>query len=196
MQFRFSVSPSSAPLSCFWRDLLGNKPKPHRNGNGNGHGPGTFDVPMRRRRNGNGNGNGNGHVYGNGEKKNGNSQFGGLSEVAIPQLVQLSDVDGVGVGGKLENWFARLLHECGAPFSRDVAFMTEIAGGLLVGGVIFVWFESVPLAALGFFIGMGLVIGMYVLARNRRQTIMREQLPDAIEHLARAAAPGKRLTKR
>jgi tight adherence protein B len=97
----------------------------------------------------------------------------------------------VGVGGKMENWFARLLHECGAPFSRDVAFMTEIAGGLLVGGVIFVWFESVPLAALGFFIGMGLVIGLYVLARNRRQTIMREQLPDAIEHLARAVRAGQ-----
>jgi tight adherence protein B len=106
-------------------------------------------------------------------------------------LAQAQEQAGSGFGTRMENWFIRLLHECGAPFSREVAFMTEIAGGLLVGGIVFVWFENIVLAAVGFFIGMGFVIGMYVMARNRRQRIMREQLPDAIEHLARAVRAGQ-----
>ena len=170
------------------RDLIG-KPKSYRNGNGNGNGPGHAEAPMRRRRNGN-TGSG-GHVYSNGEKKNGNGPYGLAHELAIPQLAQASELEGRGVGTRMENWFARLLHECGAPFSREVAFMTELAGGLLVGGVLFVWFENIVLAAAGFFVGMAFVVSMYVLARNRRQRIMREQLPDAIEHLARAVRAGQ-----
>lgn len=165
------------------RDLLG-KPKAHRNGNGHG----TPEVPLRRRRNGQ---NGNGHVFTNGEKKNGNGSLGLANELAIPHLAQAEEQTGSGFATRMENWFVRLLHECGSPFSREVAFMTEIAGGLLVGGIVFVWFENIVLAAVGFFIGMGFVIGMYVMARNRRQRIMREQLPDAIEHLARAVRAGQ-----
>jgi tight adherence protein B len=170
------------------RDLLG-KPKAYRNGNGNGNG--HSDFAPRRRRNANGNGNGNGHVFSNGEKKNGNGHYGLAHELAIPRLAQPAEMEGRGMGTRMENWFARLLHECGAPYSRDVAFMTELAGGLLVGGVLFVWLENVLLAAVGFFAGMVLVISLYVLARNRRQRIMREQLPDAIEHLARAVRAGQ-----
>jgi tight adherence protein B len=166
------------------RDLLG-KPKSYRNGNG--HGP--TEGALRRRRPGNGHG--GGHVHANGEKKNGNGPTSLAHDLAIPHLAQATEVEGRGVGTRMENWFARLLHECGAPFSREVAFMTEIAGGLLVGGVLFVWFENILLAVAGFFVGMSLVVALYVLARNRRQRIMREQLPDAIEHLARAVRAGQ-----
>jgi tight adherence protein B len=172
------------------RDLLGKQ----NNGNGNGHRRG------RRRNgnghaNGNGNGNGNGYGNGNGWKKNGNGNgnghYGLAQELAIPQLAQHTAAEGAGLTASLEGWFSRLLYECGAPFGRDVAFMTEMAGGLAVGGMMLVWYENIVLGVCGFFIGMFTVVGFYMLARARRKRIMREQLPDAIEHLARAVRAGQ-----
>jgi tight adherence protein B len=184
----------AAAVLFLTRDLFGKDE--HAGGNGNG----------RRRNGGNGNGNGNGNSNGNGHngngngngyKKNGNGNgngygngYGYAHELAIPQLAQHS-VEGQGFTARMEGWFSRLLYECGAPFGRDVAFMTEMAGGLAVGGMLLVWYENLFLAVCGFFIGMFTVVGFYMLARSRRKRIMREQLPDAIEHLARAVRAGQ-----
>jgi len=190
-----AIAFAAAAVMFLARDLLGRGDSNGgngRNGNGrNGHGRNGNG------RNGNGrngharNGNGHGHGNGNGRKKNGNGHYAYGAEMAIPTLAQPTAEEGDDFSSRMENWFSRLLYESGAPFARDVAFMTEVAGGLLVGGILFLWLENIVVAVTGFFFGMGLVIGIYMLASARRKRIMREQLPDVIDHIARAVRAGQ-----
>ena len=188
---------TAAAVMFLARDYLA-KPKPNQNGrNGNGrngrNGNGQRRNGQFRNQNGNGNGNGIAYDSGNGSRKLGESasdySFG--ADMAIPTLARPGSEEGTGVNTRMENWFSRLLYESGASFPRDVAFMTELAGGLLVGGILFIILDNPFVAVTGFFIGMGLVIGLYMLARSRRHRIMREQLPDVIEHIARAVRAGQ-----
>ena len=185
------------------RDYLAKPTGNRRNGSGNGN---------RNRRNGNGQSFRNANGNGNGSSTSGNAATGIVyrnqqdgskaysaaggeynygAEMAIPTLAQPGTEEGEWVSTRMENWFSRLLYESGASFPRDVAFMTELAGGLLVGGILFLWLENIVVAVTGFFIGMGAVVGLYMLARSRRKRIMREQLPDVIEHIARAVRAGQ-----
>mgnify|MGYP002623567035 CR=1 FL=1 len=163
------IAMAAAALMFLARDYLA-KPKPNqRNGNGS----------ARRNR--------------TGDKKEGSGtgEYGYGAEMAIPTLAQPATEEGSDLGSRVDNWFSRLLYESGASYARDVAFMTELAGGLLVGGVLFLWFENMLVAAIGFCVGMLMVIGLYMLARVRRHRIMREQLPDVIDHMARAVRAGQ-----
>lgn len=177
------------------RDLLGKPDADGRNGDGEGLRSRTARRrigPRNGQRNGGQRGNGRRNGNGNGNGKNGNGYTYAVgNELAIPHLAQPTDGEGTGITTRMENWFSRLLYESGAPYSRDVAFMTEIAGGLLLGGILFVWLENVFMAAFGFFAGVACVVVLYMLARARRQRVMREQLPDLIEHLARGVRAGQ-----
>lgn len=186
-----AIAVVAAAMMFLARDLLGKSDgsengngrrgrRYRRNGNGNGNGNGGGNGGG----NGNGNGNGNGH-------KNGNGRYAYAGEVAIPTLANPEVERGEDFSSRMENWFSRLLYESGAAFTRDVAFMTEIAGGLLVGGLAYLLIDDLIVAVVGFFLGTAGVIGIYMLFRSRRKRIMREQLPDLIEHLARAVRAGQ-----
>ena len=159
------------------RDYLAKPNLNRRNGNGNGNGRnGNGNRRTYRNTSGNGNSHANGSNGGNGSRaaKYGDapSEYAYGAELAIPTLAQPGTEQGEGVSTRMENWFSRLLYESGATFPRDVAFMTELAGGLLVGGILFLWLENIFVAVLGFFVGMGTVIGVYMFARSRRKRIM------------------------
>ena len=189
---------AAAAVMFLARDFLG-KSRPDERGNRNGRNGNGRNGNGRTYRNGNGNGNGgngNGHagiVYRNDGTKKYQSQadYNYGAEMAIPTLARPGTEEGEGVSTRMENWFSRLLYESGATFPRDVAFMTELAGGLLLGGILFLWLDNLVVAVTGFFIGMGAVVGLYTLARSRRKRKMREQLPDVIEHIARAVRAGQ-----
>lgn len=96
-------------------------------------------------------------------------------------------------GTALDRWFDRLVVQTGLETSPVVALLLALAIGLALGGGIFVWRSSWPLAAIGLVLGAIVVLLALMYFRARRLRILREQLPDAITLLARSVQAGQTL---
>ena len=95
--------------------------------------------------------------------------------------------------GEFDQWFSRLVIESGTGWSSLSGALFMILLGLLVGGPLFIWQDAPLLLALG--MTLGLVVGLMLLAfwRSRRMRRFQEQLPAAMETLARAVRAGESL---
>jgi tight adherence protein B len=95
--------------------------------------------------------------------------------------------------GRLDQAFDHLVLESGWSTSPYAAFLMLISCGLLVGGGLWSYYEHTMTAVVGMMLGMGLgLLGMWVY-RVRRMREIREQLPNVLDMLARAARAGTSL---
>lgn len=98
-----------------------------------------------------------------------------------------------GVVGRFDNWFNRMIVQTGMEIVPEAAFLLAVAVGLLLGGILLLWRDDLLLMIFGVGMGMLLVIGYYAFRRARHQTEIQNQLPDAMELLARAVRAGESL---
>lgn len=98
-----------------------------------------------------------------------------------------------GLLGRFDHWLLHLSFDAGYAWSGLTIFLFLTLVGLLVGGALFVGTEA-PLAGLaGFVIGVALAIALLVVHRNRRIKQLQDQLPPALDMLARAVRAGESL---
>jgi tight adherence protein B len=95
--------------------------------------------------------------------------------------------------GRINQWYDRLDHENGTAQPPDAVFLWELAAGLLIGGLMYLGFQNIIVAAIGGMVGMALVTVYFVIQRNRRRRMIQEQLPEVMEILARAVRAGETL---
>ncbi|MDA1053209.1 MAG: type II secretion system F family protein [Planctomycetota bacterium] len=95
--------------------------------------------------------------------------------------------------GRFDGWFARLVVESGLEWTPITAMLVLLLGGSLVGGALFVWMETPFPALLGMLLGMGIVVVYMTLMRSRRIRKLQDQLPAAMDMLARGVHAGESL---
>ncbi len=100
---------------------------------------------------------------------------------------------GSGAAPETLGFFDRLAADTGADLTGDAAFLAAIGFGLLVGGLVFLGKENVVAAATSALGGIAAVILLFMVLRARRRRKILEQLPDAIDYLARCVRSGQSL---
>lgn len=108
----------------------------------------------------------------------------------------LPSPEGIAAAGgvpKDESWLGRLAAGSGSGFTAETALLLAIVIGLAVGGGLFVWRDEWLAAAVGGVFGMLVVGGLLFFLRFRRNSAIRDELPDVMELMARAVRAGESL---
>lgn len=95
--------------------------------------------------------------------------------------------------GRFDRWFERLVAETGLDMNALSAFLMIILGGVLVGGLVFVWRDRISAALFSGLAGMAVVFLFLLWRRGRRRRLILNQLPEVIEMLARSVRAGRTL---
>ncbi len=95
--------------------------------------------------------------------------------------------------GRINSGFERLLLQAGLRGEAGTVLYFCMLAALAVGGVCWVVWENPLLAAVGVLLGALLPVAVVLGMRARRQRQLLEQLPGAIDELARAAKTGRSL---
>lgn len=98
-----------------------------------------------------------------------------------------------GLTGRFDRWFTRLVQETGWGWTPMTAALLVGMGALLAGGAIFLWAEHPVAASAGGFIGAMLVMAVLVVRRIRHIRLLQQQLPTALEFIARSVRAGHSL---
>ena len=107
--------------------------------------------------------------------------------------IRYSAAENDGAGESVNSGFDRLMLQSGIETSPSVWLMLCVLLAVALGGLVFVVTEVIPVAVLVGLMGMLLPITVAMGIRSRRQTAIRQQLPDAAEELARAARSGRNI---
>jgi tight adherence protein B len=105
--------------------------------------------------------------------------------------VPVEDTAPDGFSNRLDHRFRRLMYQSGLDISAEAGALLMIMVGLLIGGGLFVWQDSLPQGIVGFVIGMFIPLGYFLWARSVRTKAMREQLPDVMDLMARSVRAGE-----
>lgn len=92
-----------------------------------------------------------------------------------------------------DRWFLELLEDSGVPLDPASATLLLVFFAALLGGALFLWNEHPVVAGLGAGIGIGLVLLWLVIRRTIRVRRLQDQLPTALEMLARSLRAGQSL---
>ncbi len=106
---------------------------------------------------------------------------------------QFAQPERAGVGNSLNGWFDQLVLQAGVPIAPLAVLLSCVMFAVLLGGAVFVWQENPITAGLAMFVGMVIPIGIMMVVRTRRQSLILRQLPPMIDELARAARTGRSL---
>lgn len=96
-----------------------------------------------------------------------------------------------GADEQINGAFDRLMIQSGMDISPSLLLMLTICCGITAAGIIFVIQENFLTAALAFALGCLFPVTYAIVVRSRRQKQMTDQLPPAIDELARAAKTGR-----
>ncbi len=118
-------------------------------------------------------------------------------EPAQPRLRRLrlpeEDIETTGPAGALDRWFIPLVHGAAPDWSPLAIAVLLLLWGLLCGAVLFFFDERLVPAIVAGVVGMVLPLAYLMYRRSQRRTQMQEQLPPALETLARAMRAGHTL---
>lgn len=92
---------------------------------------------------------------------------------------------------RINNWFDQLMLQSGLPIAPAMLLAMIMFSSLVLGGIAFVAQENLVTTAIGVIFGFMLPIVVVLAVRRRRQKKLLEQIPGAIEELARAARTGR-----
>jgi tight adherence protein B len=95
--------------------------------------------------------------------------------------------------GRFDHWFYRLIVESGVAWTPVTAVLAMVFLGILVGGVVLLTSDAPLAATIGVLIGMAVALMLIMNVRGRRIRRLHEQLPPALEMLARAVRAGESL---
>lgn len=89
-----------------------------------------------------------------------------------------------------DRWFLRLVRETGLPISATQASLLLVLCGAVLGATVFLWNEHPLLGTIGGFVGMSAGLAYLVAHRARRVKQLQDQLPAALDMLARGIRAG------
>ena len=95
--------------------------------------------------------------------------------------------------GAFDSWFLQLLRESGLSLNPAAATLLLLFCALLLGGSLFLWQEHPVALTVGCALGMGGVLVVLTVYRRQRIKRLQEQLPTALEMLARGVRAGESL---
>ena len=95
--------------------------------------------------------------------------------------------------GRFDRWFLGLIRDSGVGWDPASAVLIAVFCGIAAAGTLFLWQEDPLPAALG--LGIGLILPATYLAyrRNKRIRLLQDQLPAALDMLARSVRVGHSL---
>ncbi|MEE8450938.1 MAG: type II secretion system F family protein [Thermoguttaceae bacterium] len=92
-----------------------------------------------------------------------------------------------------DRWFLLLIKEAGMAITATEAALLLVFCGVVVGSAMFVWNEHPVSALVGLLIGMTAALGYYMIRRTGRIRLLQDQLPTALDMLARGMQAGQSL---
>lgn len=93
--------------------------------------------------------------------------------------------------GKVDLAFDRLVLESGTELTSATTFLIMLASGLFAGGTMWLYHDQPLMGVLGAMSGMAVPLLLLSSIRSRRMRQISDQLPHAIETLARATRAGR-----
>jgi tight adherence protein B len=99
-------------------------------------------------------------------------------------------------GGPLKSfdrWFERLVRETGLGMTAVEAMLLLVLCGTALAAAMFVWNEQPLTATIGMLLGMAAALVYLVVRRMRHVKLLQEQLPTALDMLARGLRAGQSL---
>lgn len=121
-------------------------------------------------------------------------------------LVRRADARATGGGGDLvsellqnqpaneaaasQSWLGRTVTQSGIAVPLESAWLMVFGAAVLVGGALFLWRDSLFLAVIGGTVAAIIVMIVFYALWARRRAKIRQQLPDAMESLARSVRAG------
>jgi tight adherence protein B len=99
-------------------------------------------------------------------------------------------------GGPLRSfdcWFERMVRETGLGMTATEAVLLLILCGAVLAGGMFIWNEQPLTAAVGMMLGMAAATVYLIVRRMRHIKLLQEQLPTALDMLARGLRAGQSL---
>lgn len=120
-------------------------------------------------------------------------ETGGAQIVIKRPLRRQSEPGSLGPVARFDRWFMELLEDSGVSLTPVSATLLVVFFAALLGGTLFLWNEHPVVAGLGAGIGIGLVLVWLVICRTIRVRRLQEQLPTALEMLARSLRAGQSL---
>jgi tight adherence protein B len=91
----------------------------------------------------------------------------------------------------LDRRYNTLVAQTGLGVSAVVAFLIQVLVGVLLGGAVFLWRDNLLAAIVSGAIGLFLPLIIYLYLRARRRYLLHQQLPGALELMARALRAGE-----
>ena len=113
----------------------------------------------------------------------------GLGRLPLARL----DTSGESLTGRMDHAFNRLVIESGLECSPMAAFLAIVCLGLLCGAGPLLSYDDPLLAAVAMISGMAVAYLALAIRRGRRMRLIRNQLPDVLDLLARAVRAGESL---
>lgn len=101
--------------------------------------------------------------------------------------------DATSLSARFDRWFERTLYLSGWPMNALSAMLLHLLVAILLGGTAFILTDDVLLASVGAVFGFMAVLMSMVVSRQRRVAKFLEQLPGALDLLARAVRAGESL---
>jgi len=94
---------------------------------------------------------------------------------------------------RFDRWFLQLVRDSGLAYDPVSACLLLILSGAGVAGVLFLWREQVLVSVLGLVAGMGIPVAYLTMRKHKRIKQLQEQLPPALDMLARCVRAGQSL---
>lgn len=120
-----------------------------------------------------------------------------VSEPRVPRLQRLTlpgeEVETTGAAGVFDRWFIPLVRGAVPDWSPMAVAALLVLWGLLCGAVLFFFDERLVPALVAGVVGMVIPVAILVFRRNQRRAQMQEQLPPALDTMARAIRAGHTL---
>lgn len=92
-----------------------------------------------------------------------------------------------------DRWFGRLVKDTGLPWTSTVGTLWLVFCGAIVGAALFVFNEQPLTAIVGVSLGMAAALAYLMVRRARHVRLLQDQLPTALDMLARSMRAGQSL---
>lgn len=105
----------------------------------------------------------------------------------------IDETSSPGFTNRIDHRFRRLIYQTGLGVSAEAAMLLMVLVGLIIGGAVFVWQDNPILGTVAFSLGLVIPLAYFLYARIRRMRLIREQLPDVMDLMARSVRAGESL---